>query len=66
MVGKTLRVFVERADPRMEGALMARTEGRLPVRILQGLEEWIGTFHEVEIVSAAELSLTARRVGAAG
>ena len=66
MVGKTFRVFVERTDPRMEGALMARTEGRLPVRILQGLEEWLGTFQEVEIVSAANLSLTARRVGAAG
>ena len=65
MVGKTYRVFVERADPRMAGALTSRTEGRLPVRILQASEELIGTFQEVEIVSAADLSLTARVKGTA-
>jgi tRNA-2-methylthio-N6-dimethylallyladenosine synthase len=59
MVGKTYRVLVERADKRMEGALTSRTEGRLPVRILQASEELIGTFQNVKITSAAELSLTA-------
>ncbi len=58
MVGKTFRVLVERADKRMEGALAARTEGKLPVRILDAPEELVGTFQNVEITSAAELSLT--------
>jgi tRNA-2-methylthio-N6-dimethylallyladenosine synthase len=60
MAGKTFQVLVERTDPRMEGALAARTEGRLPVRILDAPEELIGTFQDVEIISAAELSLTGR------
>ena len=60
MVGKTCRVFVERPDPRMAGALASRTEGRLPVRILDAPESCVGTFQDVEIVSAAELSLTGR------
>ena len=59
MVGQTCRVLAERADKRMEGALASRTEGRLPVRILDAGEELIGTFQEVRITSAAELSLTA-------
>ncbi len=61
MVGKTFRVLVERADKRMEGTLASRTEGRLPVRILDASEAWIGTFQNVEITSAAELSLTGKR-----
>jgi len=58
MLGKTYRVLVERADKRMDGALAARTEGRLPVRILNAPEELVGTFQNVEITSTAELSLT--------
>ncbi len=64
MVGKTYRVLVERADKRMEGALAARTEGRLPVRILNAPEERIGTFQNVEITSAAELSLAGKLTNA--
>ncbi|MBT8042337.1 MAG: tRNA (N6-isopentenyl adenosine(37)-C2)-methylthiotransferase MiaB [Pontiella sp.] len=64
MVGKTFRVLVERADKRMAGALAARTEGKLPVRVLDAPDELIGTFQDVEIVSAAELSLTGKLVGA--
>lgn len=59
MVGKTCRVLIDGKDKRMEGALTARTEGKLPVRILDAPEELIGTFQNVEITSAAELSLTA-------
>ena len=58
MVGQTFRVLVERTDKRMEGALAARTEGKLPVRILDAGEELVGTFQNVEITSTAELSLT--------
>jgi len=64
MVGKTYRVLVERADKRMEGALVSRTEGRLLVRILQASEGLIGTFQDVRITSAAELSLTGELAGA--
>jgi tRNA-2-methylthio-N6-dimethylallyladenosine synthase len=60
LVGQNRRVLVERADKRMEGALAARTEGKLPVRILEAPQELIGTFQNVEIISAAELSLTGR------
>jgi tRNA-2-methylthio-N6-dimethylallyladenosine synthase len=60
MVGKTVRVFVERADKRMPSALASRTEGRLPIRILDAPEKLIGTFQQVEIISAAALSLTAK------
>ncbi len=63
MVGNTYRVLVERADKRMEGALAARTEGKLPVRILNAPEELIGTFQTVQITSAAELSLTGELLG---
>jgi len=63
MVGNTYRVLVERADKRMEGALAARTEGKLPVRILNAPEELIGTFQNVQITSAAELSLTGELLG---
>jgi tRNA-2-methylthio-N6-dimethylallyladenosine synthase len=64
MVGKVFRVLVERADMRMAGALAARTEGKLPVRILDAPEELIGTFQNVEITSASELSLAGKLVGA--
>ena len=60
LVGKTVRVLVESVDQRKAGALAARTEGRLPVRILDAPVTLIGTFQDVEIVSAAELSLTGR------
>ena len=63
MVGKSFRVLVESADKRMEGALAARTEGRLPVRILNASSDLIGTFQDVKITSAAELSLTGRLSG---
>jgi tRNA-2-methylthio-N6-dimethylallyladenosine synthase len=62
MIGKTYRVLVERADKRMKGALAARTEGKLPVRILNASPELIGTFQHVKITSAAELSLTAELI----
>ncbi len=58
MIGKTYRVLVERVDKRMEGALAARTEGKLLVRILNAPEELIGTFQTVRITSVADLSLT--------
>ncbi len=62
MLGKSFRVFVERSDPRMEGALAGRTEGKLPVRILGAPADLVGTFQNVEITSVAELSLTGRLV----
>ena len=58
MVGKTFRVLIDGCDRRMEGALTGRTEGRLPIRILDADESLIGTFQDVEITAAAELSLT--------
>ena len=63
MVGKTYRVLVERTDKRMEGALAARTEGKLPVRILNAPQELVGTFQNVKITSTAELSLTGELCG---
>ena len=60
MIGHTVRVLVEAADPRMPGALSARTEGKLPVRVLDAPADLIGSFQDVEIISAAELSLTGR------
>lgn len=62
MVGRSYRVLIERADPRREGALQGRTEGKLPVRILDASEDLIGTIQHVEITSAAELSLTGKLV----
>jgi len=62
MVGESFRVLVERADKRMEGALAARTEGKLLVRILFASEDLVGTFQDVKITSAAELSLTGELV----
>jgi tRNA-2-methylthio-N6-dimethylallyladenosine synthase len=58
MVGKTCRVLIDGKDKRMEGALTGRTEGKLPIRILEASDELIGTFQDVEVTSAVELSLT--------
>ena len=33
LVGKKMKVLIEREDPRLNGAVAARTEGKLPVRI---------------------------------
>ncbi len=63
MVGKTYRVLVDGKDKRFAGALTGRTEGKLPVRVLDASEDLIGTFQHVEITSAAELSLTGTLVG---
>ena len=65
LVGSTCRVLVDGKDKRMEGALTGRTEGKLPIRILNADEQMIGTFQDVEITSAAELSLTGRPVAQA-
>ncbi|MGE4490035.1 MAG: tRNA (N6-isopentenyl adenosine(37)-C2)-methylthiotransferase MiaB, partial [Kiritimatiellales bacterium] len=62
LIGKTCRVLVERADPRMADALAARTEGKIPVRIVGASAELIGTFQNVKITSAAELSLAGELV----
>ncbi len=63
MVGKTFRVLVDGRDRRVEGALTGRTEGKLPIRILKASDECIGSFQDVEITSAAELSLTGQLRG---
>jgi tRNA-2-methylthio-N6-dimethylallyladenosine synthase len=60
MVGKTCRVLIDGKDKRMEGALTGRTEGKLPIRILEASDELIGTFQDVEVTSAVELSLTGK------
>jgi len=62
LVGKRLKVLVERVDPRVEGAVAARTEGKLPVRVNNVKNEFVGTFIDVEITSASELSLSGKRV----
>lgn len=62
MIGRTFKVLVERVDPRKAGALQARTEGKLPVRIADAPENLVGTFQNVEITSASELSLTGKLV----
>lgn len=62
MVGKSYKVLVERVDPRQEGALQARTEGKLPVRITDASSDLVGTFQQVEITSASDLSLTGKLV----
>jgi len=58
MVGKTYRVLVGGPDKRMAGALASRTEGKLPVRIVDASQDLIGTFQDITITSAAELSLS--------
>jgi len=62
MVGNVYRVLVDGKDKRMEGALTGRTEGKLPIRILDADEQMIGSFQDIEITSAAELSLTGKLV----
>ncbi|MDF7801944.1 tRNA (N6-isopentenyl adenosine(37)-C2)-methylthiotransferase MiaB [Pontiellaceae bacterium B1224] len=62
MVGKTYEVLVERVDPRIEGAVAARTEGKLPVRIMDASPDLVGTFQTVEITSASQLSLAGKLV----
>ncbi|MDF7808953.1 tRNA (N6-isopentenyl adenosine(37)-C2)-methylthiotransferase MiaB [Pontiellaceae bacterium B12219] len=62
MIGKTFEVLVEREDPRKAGALATRTEGKLPVRIVDAPSDLVGTFQRVEITSASELSLTGKLV----
>ena len=63
MLGKTYKVLVERVDPRMDGAVNARTEGKIPVRIEHASPELVGTFIQVEITAATALSLTGELVG---
>ncbi|VGO14292.1 tRNA-2-methylthio-N(6)-dimethylallyladenosine synthase [Pontiella desulfatans] len=60
MVGKVYRVLIDGRDRRVDGALTGRTEGKLPVRVLDGSEDRVGTICDVEITSVAELSLTGR------
>ncbi len=58
LVGKKMKVLIEREDPRLNGAVAARTEGKLPVRIENVSKNLVGTFKEIEIISASDLSLT--------
>ncbi len=58
MIGKTCRVIIEGKDPRMEGALRGKNEGRLIVRVLDAPEELIGSFVDVTITEAAQMSMT--------
>lgn len=60
MVGEAYRVLIDGSDRRMDGALTGRTEGKLPVRVLDASEDLIGTIQEVEITSASELSLAGK------
>ena len=62
MVGKTYRVLVDGKDKRVEGALTGRTEGKLPIRILDAGEDVIGSFLDIEVTSASQLSLSGRPV----
>jgi tRNA-2-methylthio-N6-dimethylallyladenosine synthase len=57
LVGQTLRVLIDGKDRRISNALMGRTEGRIPVRILDAQESAIGSFQQVKIKSCASLSL---------
>ena len=58
MVGQKIKVLIEKKDQRLPGAVAARTEGKLPVRIENAPDNIVGTFQEVEIISASELSLS--------
>ena len=60
MVGNVYRVLIDGKDRRVEGALTGRTEGKLPVRILDAPDELIGSFQRVEITSVVALSLTGK------
>ena len=57
LIGQTVRVLLDGKDRRISGALTGRTEGRIPVRVLDAPEEQIGTFQEVKIQNCASLSL---------
>ncbi len=58
MVGKTYRVIVESQDARMETALRGKTEGKIIVRILDADPKLIGSFVDVKITEAAQMSVT--------
>ena len=58
MVGKTFRVLVENVDPRVSDCLRGRTEGKLIVRIKNAPESLVGTFVDVEITEASNMSMT--------
>ena len=58
MVGQKIKVLIEKKDQRLSGAVAARTEGKLPVRIENAPDDIVGTFQEVEIIAASELSLS--------
>ncbi len=58
MVGQKTKVLIEKKDQRLSGAVAARTEGKLPVRIENAPDNIVGTFQEVEIIAASELSLS--------
>jgi len=58
MVGQKIKVLIEKKDQRLSGAVAARTEGKLPVRIENAPDNIVGTFQEVEIIAASELSLS--------
>jgi len=62
LVGKVMRVLVERPEQRMQGALAARTEGKVVVRVLNAPETLVGTFQNVRITSASTFSLTGELV----
>ena len=54
--GKTVRVLVSGHD-RKDGYLSAKTEGRIIVRFPSTDESLIGEFVDVEVTSAAEMSV---------
>ncbi len=64
LVGKSLRVLVEGRD-RSGRYLSGRSEGKLPVRFLSDDDSLIGSFIELEITSASQLSLEGRPANAA-
>ena len=64
MIGKSYRVLVDGTD-RKEGFLSAKTEGKIIVRFESSDESLIGTFQDVEITSAAPMSVEGRLVAPA-
>jgi tRNA-2-methylthio-N6-dimethylallyladenosine synthase len=64
LIGKHYRLLVEKQD-RKEGYLSGKTEGRLIVRFPSTDESLIGSFVEVRITDAAELSLEGELVESA-
>ncbi len=59
MIGATYRVLVDGKD-RKPGFLSAKTEGKIIVRFPSGNDSLIGTFQDVEITSAAPMSVEGR------